>query len=209
MVYIFLLGLPLRLFLGSVGEAASPNIVFTPALWRGFNMTIGFVYFNKVSFQHPGILAKTWVFRSVIKGSYFRSSLSDIFPEEAPKLSAKYISCQFLRELLRFFLLLDLLGGLLSCCWFVSHVQTGQFLEVSGPLLRVPLMVQCIQHSSDKTSFWKQATYWEVCCLTCILLVSLQIRFIRVASLLLDRVLGVSVFHHVMWGGEDKMEAIE
>ena len=103
MVYIFLLSLSVRLFSGLVGEAASTPILFTPALLHGFNMTIGFVYFYKVSFQHLGLLAKTWGLRSVLKGSYFWSSLSDIFPEEAPKLSAKYISCQFMRKLLKFF----------------------------------------------------------------------------------------------------------
>ena len=165
MVYIFLLSLPVQLFSGLFSKEASPPIVFTPALWRGFHLTIGFVYFYKVSFQHIGLLAKTWGLRPVLKGSSFWSSLSDIFPEEAPKLSAKYISCQFMRELLKFFLMLGLLGGLLSCCWVVSHVQTGQSLEGSDPLLRVPLMVQCLQHFSDNTVFWLQAAYCKVCCL--------------------------------------------
>ena len=113
-------------------------------------------------------------------------------------MAAKYISCQFMREMLRFVLTIDLLGGLLSCCRVVSHVQTGQFLEGSAPLLRVPLMVQCLQHFPDKTVFKMQAVYWKVCCLTHFLLVSLQIRFRSAASLLFDRILGVSVFHHVM-----------
>ena len=52
MVYIFLLSLPMRLLSGLLGEAASPPIVFTPALLCGFYLTIGFVYFYKVSFQH-------------------------------------------------------------------------------------------------------------------------------------------------------------
>ena len=43
------------------------------------------------------------------------------FSEEAPKLSAKYISCQFMRDLLNFFLMLDLIGGLLT--WvLVTHL---------------------------------------------------------------------------------------
>ena len=59
MVYLFLLIMPVRIFLGLVGEVASLPIVFTPALWRSFHLTIGFVYFYKVSFQHIGILVKT------------------------------------------------------------------------------------------------------------------------------------------------------
>ena len=59
MVYIFLLSLPVRLFLGLVDEAASTPIVFTPALWLGFHLTIGFVYFYKVSFQYLGLFVKT------------------------------------------------------------------------------------------------------------------------------------------------------
>ena len=58
MVYILLLSFPLRIFLRLVGKAASPPIVFTPALWGGFHLTIEFVYFYKVSFQHLGILEK-------------------------------------------------------------------------------------------------------------------------------------------------------
>ena len=42
--------------------------------------------------------------------------------EEASKLSEKYFSYQFLREMLRFFLPLDFLSGLLSCFQVVSHV---------------------------------------------------------------------------------------
>ena len=59
MIYIFLVILLVRLSLGSVGEAASFPIVFTPALWRGFHLTIVFVYFYLVSFQHLGLLEKT------------------------------------------------------------------------------------------------------------------------------------------------------
>ena len=102
MFYILLLSLPVRIFLGLVGKAVSPSVVFTPALWRGSHLTIGFVDFYQVSFQHLGILAKTWGLRSVLKISSFWSSLVYIFLEEAPKLSAKYISCQFLRMMLRF-----------------------------------------------------------------------------------------------------------
>ena len=153
MVYIFLLSLPVQIFSWLFIKSASHPIVFTPALWCGFHLTIGFVYFYKVSFQHLGILVKTWGLRSVLKGYYYWSSLSDIFPEEDPKLSAKYISCQFLRKLLKFFLPLNLLWGILSCCWVVSHVQTVQSIGGSTPLLRVPLMVQCLQHFSDKTVF--------------------------------------------------------
>ena len=59
MVYIFLLSLPVQLLLGLVDEAASPPIVFTPALCRDFNLPIGFVYLYKVSFQHLVLLEKT------------------------------------------------------------------------------------------------------------------------------------------------------
>ena len=202
------MSLSVRLFSGLVGEAASTPILFTPALLHGFNLTIGFVYFYKVSFQHLGLLAKTWGLRSVLKGSYFWSSLSDIFPEEAPKLSAKYISCQFMRELLRFFLPLDILDGLLSCCQIVSHVWTGQSLEGSPPFLIVPLMVQCLQHFWMKLIFdWKRCTGKSPTWL--FLLVSYKRRFRWVAYLFFDRLFGVSIFHHVMWGGEDKMEVIE
>ena len=75
------------------------------------------------------------------------------FPEEAPKLSVKYISCQLMREMLKFFLTLNIIGGILYCCWVVRNVRTGQSLEGSAPLLRVPLMVQCVQQFSDKTFF--------------------------------------------------------
>ena len=153
MVYLFLLIMPVRIFLELVGEVASIPIVFTPALWRSFHLTIGFVYFYKVIFQHIGLLVKTWLLCSVIKGSSFRYYLSDIFPEEAPKLSEKYISYQFLREMLRCFLPLDLIGSLLSCFRVVSHVWTGQSLEGSDPFLRVPLMVQCLQHFRIKLIF--------------------------------------------------------
>ena len=97
----------------------------------------------------------------------------------------------------------QLLGSLLSCFWVVSYVWTGESLEGSAPLLRVPLMVQCVQHFSDKTDFWLQAAYWEVCYLTHFLLVSWWIRLRGVISPPFERILGVSVFHHVMWGGED------
>ena len=172
-------------------------------------MTIKFVCFYKVVFQHLGLLAKTWVLRFVLKGSPFRSSLSGIFPEEAQKFSAKYISCQFMRKLLRFLLPLNLLGGLLPCFQVVRHFQTVQSLEWSDLILRVPLMVQCLQRFLDKTDFWLQAAYWKVWYLTYFLLVSWRIRFRRVASLLFDRISGVSVFHHIMWRWEDKMEVIE
>ena len=152
--------------LGIGQEADYPTIVFTSALWRGFHLTIGFVYFYKVSFQHLGLLVKTCGLHSVLKGSYFRSSLSDIFLEEALKLSAKYISCQFLCELLRFFLPLDIIGGLLSCCCVVIHVRTGQSIEGSALFLRVPLIVQCLHIFSGKNSFRLQAAYWGVCYLT-------------------------------------------
>ena len=102
MVYKFILSFPVRLFSRLASKAASNPIVFTPDLWRGFHLTIGFVYFYKVIFQNLGLLVKTWGLWSVLKGYSFRSSLSDIFLEEAPKLSAKYISWQFLRQLLRF-----------------------------------------------------------------------------------------------------------
>ena len=161
MVYIFLVVLLVSISLGSVGEAASFLIVFTPALWRCFHLTIVFVYFNLVSFQHIGLLEKTWGLCSVLKGYYFRSYFSDIFLEEAPKLSAKYISCQFMCELLRFFLTLDLLGSFLSCCWVVSYVWNGNYLEGSTPLLRVPLMIKSLQHFSDKFTFWLQVAYLE------------------------------------------------
>ena len=153
MVYLFLLSLPVRIFLGLVGEVASPPIVFTPTLWRGFHLTIRFVYFYKLSFQHLGLMVKTWGLCSVLKGSSFRYYLYNIFLDEAPKLSEKYISCQFLIELLRFLLPLDIIGGLLYCCRFVSHVQTGQSLEGSAPLLRVILMVQCLQRFWIKLIF--------------------------------------------------------
>ena len=62
---------------------------------------------------------------------------------------------------------------------------------------------------SDKTSFWLQAMYWEISSLTSFFLVSWRRRFIRVASLLFERIFCVSIFHHVVWGGEDKIEVIE
>ena len=83
MVYIFLLRFPVAIFSGLVGEAASPPIVFTPALWRRFHMIIGFVYFYNVSFRNLSLLEKTWGLCSILKGSSFRSSLSDIFTDEA------------------------------------------------------------------------------------------------------------------------------
>ena len=79
MVYIFLLSLPVWLFSRLFSKAASPPIVFTPALWCSFHLTIGFVYFYKVSFQHLGLLAKTWGLRPFLKGCSFWSSLLDIF----------------------------------------------------------------------------------------------------------------------------------
>ena len=45
--------------LGVFIKAAYPLIVFTLALRHGFHLTIGFVYFNKVIFQHIVLLAKT------------------------------------------------------------------------------------------------------------------------------------------------------
>ena len=153
MVYLFLLSLPVRIFLGLVGEVASPPIVFTPTLWRGFHLTIRFVYFYKLSFQHLGLMVKTWGLCSVLKGSSFRYYLYNIFLDEAPKLSEKYISCQFLREMLRFFFPLDIIGGLLSCFQVISYVWTGKSIEGSAPFLRVPLIVQCLQHFRIKLIF--------------------------------------------------------
>ena len=147
MVYLFLLSLPVRIFLGLVGEVDSPPVVFTPILWCGFNLNIGFVYFYKVSFQHIGILVNIWGLCSFLKGPCFRYYLSNILLEEDPKLTEKYISCQYLREMLRFFLLLDLLGSLLSYFRVVSDVWTVQSIEGSAPFLRVPLMVLCHQKS--------------------------------------------------------------
>ena len=64
---------------------------------------IGIVYFYNIWFQHLSLLVKSWGIRSVLEGHRFQF-LSNIFPWEAPKLSESYISCQFPRELLRFFL---------------------------------------------------------------------------------------------------------
>ena len=106
-----------------------------------------------------GEFPKPWTFGETLstplrsQGFLFFVFFVRHFPEEAQKLAAKYISCQFMRELLKFFLPLNLIGGLLSCCWVVSHVQTGQSLEGSAPLLRVTLMVQFLQRFLDKTVF--------------------------------------------------------
>ena len=64
---------------------------------------IGIVYFYNIWFQHLSLLVKSWRIRSVLEGYPFQF-LSNIFPWEAPKLLESYISCQFPRELLRFFL---------------------------------------------------------------------------------------------------------
>ena len=79
MVYIFLLSWSVRLFSGLFSKAASPPIVFTPASWCVFHLTIGFVYFYKASFQNFGLLKKNGGLCSVIKGVYFWSFLSGIF----------------------------------------------------------------------------------------------------------------------------------
>ena len=81
MVYLFLLSLPVQIFFVLVGVVASTRIVLTPALWRGFHLSIEFVDFYKVSFQHLGILVKNWGLSSVLKGSCFRYYSPDIFPE--------------------------------------------------------------------------------------------------------------------------------
>ena len=71
MVNLFLLIVIVWIFLGLVGEVDSPPIVFTPALWRGFCLTIGFVYFYKVSFQHLGLFGENLRNMLCYKGFYF------------------------------------------------------------------------------------------------------------------------------------------
>ena len=89
MVYIFILSLKVLLLLGLVGKAAYPPILFTPALFSGFHLPIGFFYLHKVSFQHFGLKKKSLGLHSVLKGSSFWSYLSNIFLKEALTLSAK------------------------------------------------------------------------------------------------------------------------
>ena len=45
--------------------------MFTPALWCGWDMPIGFVLFYKVYYKHLGLSAKTWGLRSILGGSPF------------------------------------------------------------------------------------------------------------------------------------------
>ena len=49
-LHYLVLRFPARPFLGLVGEADSPPIMFTPTLWRGWHMPIGF-FFKQVVFQ--------------------------------------------------------------------------------------------------------------------------------------------------------------
>ena len=128
------------LFLGLVGEADSTPIVFTPTSWRGFHMTIGFVYFYKVIFQHLGLLVKTWGLCSILKGYSFRYYLYNIFLLAVPKLSADFLSLEISSRAAEFFRPPDVLGGLRSCCWvdplLRSHMEGlfGLFLVPKGSL---------------------------------------------------------------------------
>ena len=124
--------------------------------------------FLKGEFPTPWTFGKNLRNPPRSQGLFFLVLFVRHFPEEAPKLSAKYISYQFMRELLIFFLLINILGGLLSCCWVVSHVRTGQSLEGSAPLFRVPLMVQYLQHFSDNFFFdckrrTRKSFAWLIC----------------------------------------------
>ena len=77
--------------MGLVGEADSPPVNVTPTSWRGWNLSIEFIYFK-------GCIPNTLEFQGKLEESapFLRVPLSIVFvwrfPEEAPKLSEKFLS---------------------------------------------------------------------------------------------------------------------
>ena len=147
-----------------------------------FSSNHWFVYFDKVSFQHIGLLEKTWGLRSVFKVSSFRSYFSDFFLEEALKLSANIFPANFCTSYWVF-----PFRSIFSA--FLSIVFGLSVMSKLDSILRAPfhswgsLWWLNISYVCEKKSFLLQAAYWEVCYLTSFLLVSWRRRFRRAASL--------------------------
>ena len=171
-------------------------------------MTIGFVYFYKVSFQHLVLLAKTWGLSLVLKGSSFWSYLSNIFRRRLQSCQQNISPANLCASCWSFSF--RSIFSAVSCLVFGMKAMSELESIVRAPLNYLgSLWWFNVSKNYRIKPFLLQAAYWEVFCLTYFLLVSWRIIFRQVASLLFDRILGVSVFHHVMWGGEDKMEVIE
>ena len=98
----FILRLPARPFLGLVGEAAPPLIIFTPAFWSGWYLPIKFFSFTRYIAQQPVYLIPTashpctvcTFSRDICSWGPFNVSISPKFLEEAPKFLANLI-CAF------------------------------------------------------------------------------------------------------------------
>ena len=119
-----------------------PNkIFFPPALWSGRHLPIGFFLFYSLYSKHLGLSAKNRGLLSVLESSPFRSSLSNIFPEAVPKLSAYFLSLAISARAAEVFCSPNLIGGLCSCrrvdFLLRSHLAGffGLFLVKKGSLL--------------------------------------------------------------------------
>ena len=73
------------------------------------------VLFYKVYSKHLGLSAKEWGLLSILEGSPFWSSLSNISPEAVPKLLADFLSLEIYARAAEVFWLPDILSGLRSC----------------------------------------------------------------------------------------------
>ena len=92
--------------------------IFTPSLWSGCHLTI---FFLQGVLHTPWILEKTWRLRSILEGSHFRCFLSDIFPEEAPKVVGKTsLTNNFCAKCWGLIYARSLWRSLLfsPCCWY-------------------------------------------------------------------------------------------
>ena len=71
--------------------------IFTPAFWRGWHLTIGFLNIYRVYSKHLGLLEKTWELHSFLEGTPF-NCLCLALSRGGSKVVGNFIS-SFLREL--------------------------------------------------------------------------------------------------------------
>ena len=143
-LYIFILRLSVRPFLGLVDEAASTSIFILLCPSHLSICLVWFCLFLQNAFTTPWPFIKKWGLQSILEGSHFDFYVR-CFPEEAPQFPADFSFTVHFCAICWDFLPSNLLGGLFSSCLVVSCVQTGQSLGGSNPFFRVPLMVQYLQ----------------------------------------------------------------
>ena len=111
----FILCFPDWTYLGLVGKADSPPIVFTPALWSGWLLPVGF-FFYAVYFKHFGLLEKNWGHHSVLEGSSFNFWCPIFLRRFRSCWLCKFSLTILSAKAAEFFPTPDLLRGLRYCC---------------------------------------------------------------------------------------------